>query len=169
MNRTLVFLIGFFILMTSYAQELDCYKKLDFESFTKNKTSDGYNYIRNIYKKLTYQSTKENEEDRSISILMVCNGNKKIELFGIDDNNEFSNEIKRVLTLLNTEFLIDDNEKYFTEIPIKLDFEPHEDFKWKTDFGKIHLFSFSHIKKSSLKEPINYIKRTKCEFPENKK
>ncbi|TSE09879.1 hypothetical protein [Aquimarina algiphila] len=169
MNKTLTFLIGFFILMTSYSQESECYKKIDFESFVKNKTSNSYNYIRNIYKKLYYESTIENEEDKSYKVLMICNGNEKIELIGIDSDDEFVNEIKRVITLVNNEFLIDDQEKYMTEIPIKVDFEPQEDFKWKTDLSKIHLFSFSHIKKIVPKKPIIRIQGIECEFPKHEK
>jgi hypothetical protein len=158
MNKILTFLIGFFILISSYSQESNCYKKLDFESFVKNKTSDSYNYIRDIYKRLYYESTQENEKDKSFTLVMICNGNKKVELFGADSDDEFINEIKRIVTLVNDKFLIDDDEKYITEIPIKVDFEPQETFKWKTDLSKIHLFSFSHIKKKVLKKPITKIK-----------
>ena len=129
--------------MTVKGQNSDCYVKYSFEEFLELKTKNKDEYVRTIYKKLVYPYSKETEMDIEINtvlkVYMIHNSSENIEIVTSKKIADFDMEVVRALTRTNDLFLKIDETKYITELNIKLDYEPHEEFD-RFDYRQIHIF-----------------------------
>ncbi len=151
----LLITIGLMLLIVqkSYSQESNCYKKYTFEEFLRLKTKNDYEYVRTIYKKLIYPYPEKDFIDEGVEgvvkVILINNGKDDFEIIPVEKVNNFHKDVIHAITLINSQFLNVDNEKYMTEFSIKLDFEPHEKRNIK-NYNVIHLFGHKSKKKEKV-------------------